>query len=72
MATTDAELRERFTEVPWDEPITISSGGPYRIACRLCIARFGLRGDQVDDLYQTREEWEKHMTQFHGPVRAPE
>lgn len=72
MATTDAELRHSYPDIEWDEPVTISSGGPYRIGCRLCIARFGLRGDQVEDLYETREEWEKHMTQFHGPVRAPE
>jgi hypothetical protein len=66
--TTDAELREFFPEIEWDEPAMISLVGEeeQHFGCRLCVGRFGLKGQDVGQLPTTREEWQKHQDEFHG------
>jgi hypothetical protein len=63
----DERLRAEFPDIEWDEPVAVSlmGGSMERLGCRLCIARFGLKGEDIEKLYQTREEWEAHMEQFH-------
>lgn len=35
------------------------------LACRLCVARFGLRGSEIAGLPQTEEELAEHMERDH-------
>lgn len=65
--TTDAELRERFPEIKWDEPVAVvlSTTGERRFACRFCIGQYGLRGADHDGLWETPDEVLVHITQFH-------
>lgn len=67
VAVTDAQLRETYPWIEWDEPVAVSlMGGPEGLlGCRLCIGRFGLKGSDVEKLYKTRDEWKAHMRQFH-------
>lgn len=54
--------------IPWDEPMRVRQlGGELSgLACRLCVAHYGLRGRDIGKLFQTRDEWEQHMEQFHA------
>lgn len=63
---TDEDLMGDLPMVPWLQPlrVTVSTGGTG-LACRLCIARYGLAGRDVDKLYQTEEEFNAHLAQFH-------
>lgn len=45
---TDAELREQFPEIAWDEPVEITVlGGLKGWACRYCIAHAGLAAQDI-------------------------
>jgi hypothetical protein len=62
---TDGELIAQYPDVPWRLPIGIKIGTDVRLACRLCIARFGMSGTDFERLYATEDEHRQHMTQFH-------
>lgn len=65
-----AKLDEQFPWIKWDEPIAVSNPeGPSRLGCRRCIAAYGLRGDQVKELFADTEAFETHRVQFHGADR---
>ena len=36
------------------------------LACKLCIASYGLKGSQLDSLPQTEEELYEHIERVHG------
>lgn len=66
--------------IPWREPLPVTVTDylegvgftPVRgLACRLCIARYGLRGQDVGKLPQTREEFDAHMAQMHEGEDRP-
>jgi len=62
---TDAELREKYPDVPWLLPVTIIVEGQSRFACRLCIGCYGFAAQDFDKLYRTEVEHKEHMAQFH-------
>ena len=35
------------------------------IACKICIAKYGLRGEDIDKLFQTDEELVNHIESVH-------
>lgn len=66
----EGELRHRFPEIPWDQPVrvTVIGYGPGRWVCRYCIARHGLRGEEIDQLpwaYETRAAALDHIEGEH-------
>lgn len=68
--TDDAvwELFEKcHPEKPWRQPIDVStfSKTATGLGCRICIARFGLKGENVARLPQTIEEFARHMQEYH-------
>lgn len=38
------------------------------IACKICVARYGLRGSEIGDLPKTQEELAEHLENEHGMV----
>lgn len=55
-----------WPQIKWREPIEVKrTDGVERLACRLCIARYGLAGRDIQNLFSTHEEWASHMEQFH-------
>lgn len=66
----EGELRERFPEILWDQPVPVSVVGAsiYRHACRYCIAMYGLVGTEVTKsayVFHTREEALEHIGKIH-------
>jgi hypothetical protein len=56
-----------YPGLPWREPLLVKVPGVGDgLACRLCVAKHGLRGNDVVKLPQTREEFDKHMAEQHG------
>jgi hypothetical protein len=45
----EGTLRERFPEIPWDQPVPLTILGDERrwYACRYCIALHGMRAADV-------------------------
>jgi hypothetical protein len=62
---TDAELREKYPDVPWLLPVMIQVEGKKAFACRLCIGEYGFAARDFDKLYQTEAEAQQHIAQFH-------
>lgn len=64
---TEEELRERFPDISWDEPIPAihAETAERRFACRYCIGMYGLRGADHDGLWETKAEVLDHISQFH-------
>jgi hypothetical protein len=57
----------RFPGLPWLEPIPIRrTDGAHGWACRLCIARDGLRASEIDYLADTPAEVIEHLRTEHG------
>jgi hypothetical protein len=66
------ELEARFPGIPWRTPVTVVVGGWRGRACRVCIARSGLRAAEAvagrvpyvfeadaDAVGRFREHWER-------------
>ena len=72
--TTLAALERHFPEIAWREPVPLRiAGWPAweGFACRVCIARHGLRAQEVlagdtAHAFQTREEFDRHWQEEHG------
>ena len=75
---TDAELRERYPEIPWQVPVPVTitlsmddlsgMGTIERYACRYCIALFGLRAEKISTTsyaFLTRGEALRHVEAVH-------
>lgn len=68
MTLSDRDLELAHPEIPWRSalPVTSLEDPSVRgLACRFCIARFGLRGTDVNKLPQTEEAWLTHMARYH-------
>lgn len=48
---SELELRTRFPEIPWDQPVLVHIAGDRTEAaywvCRYCIAMYGLRAQEL-------------------------
>jgi hypothetical protein len=63
---TDHDLRAAFPWIAWDEPLRVDrSDSVTRFACRLCVARHGLKGMHISDLPRSREEALAHILRAH-------
>jgi hypothetical protein len=64
---SDAELMARWPDVPWRRALPVSSlERPVKgLACRFCVARFGLKGAEIGNLPQTEDDFIRHMLQYH-------
>jgi hypothetical protein len=64
---TDAELEAAYPAIPWREPIHVTvTGGASNLACRYCIAHYGLAAKDVANLYNY-VTYTEHLQQFHQP-----
>lgn len=71
MVLSDRELELTYPEIPWRAALPIHSLAEPHITglgCRFCIARFGLKGSDIERLPQTEEAWLAHMARFHTPA----
>jgi len=60
----DKGMAEQFPYIEWREPIIVNG----RWACRLCIARLGLKEADVTSspyVFLDRAEYDLHLTQTH-------
>ena len=63
---THAELERLFPSVPWRDPIRISDfDGNFGFACRFCIARYGIRDDDIPSLSMSAREVRRHIGEHH-------
>ena len=67
---TDSELEEKFPQIDWRSPLKIFTPSHRGIACRYCLAKYGLREMEVGGLPQNMDEWELHMKREHSNDRA--
>lgn len=60
-------LRLEAANIPWREPteITVPTVGSG-LGCRLCIAMYGVKGSDVNELPQDEDEFAAHMRDAHG------
>ncbi len=66
LSLTEAELEQRFPAIPWRESLPIcTTAGESGLACRLCVAMYGLHARDVSRLPQTREEFDAHLALMH-------
>lgn len=63
---TDAG-HERIPGIRWREPIMVATPTASGWACRLCIAAYGLRAQDVGRLFATPDEHAAHLAEFHSP-----
>lgn len=56
-------LTSRYPWIPWTSPVPVKliEGGPEYLACRVCIANYGLRGADVPSLPTDEEAFQRHM-----------
>lgn len=68
---TDDELEATFPELPWREPVELAlvDGSKRGLACRLCVAHYGIQASNIDRTMHSREEYDAHMAAFH-PLTA--
>lgn len=60
----------RFPAIRWREPAKLDMPTKSGLACRVCIAAEGLRADQTDRLFDTREDFDRHFV-IHLRGQAP-
>lgn len=67
MPFNEAALEQLFEDIAWREPCWVSNSktGVRRIACRFCIAMYGLSGQDIERLFITEGEHTEHMAMFH-------
>lgn len=66
-AEFDREMERRFSSIPWRTPLPVSTPGASGLACRLCIAREGLKGSEVEKkTFKSAAQFKKHMEETHG------
>ena len=70
----DDACRARWPTIPWSQPIDVSVAGVERkIACRLCIARYGLKAMEIHRVpyaFDTLAQFATHVREVHPKERA--
>jgi hypothetical protein len=70
-ALYEAELARTYPDVPWRKSLLISVPGVgSALGCRICIARFGLKGKDVTKLPKTELEFKRHLAEEHPDPEA--
>jgi hypothetical protein len=67
----EQELEKRFPLIHWRSPQPVKTARASGLGCRFCIARDGLKSEQVADLPQSEEEFAAHMRDTHGLEMEP-
>lgn len=62
MAPDLGTLEVAYPWIAWRQPVIVND----RYGCRVCIGVRGLKGNEVELLPVTREEWASHFTANHG------
>lgn len=63
---SDEAYTEIWPNLPWYEPMLVCTfSGQQGYGCRLCIAKFGLHGHDVEKLPKTVEAFAAHIRQVH-------
>jgi hypothetical protein len=64
--TIEAELKQRFPRIAWTKPLPVASPKGEGLACRFCIARYGLSAREIPLLPKTEKEFLIHLKEFHN------
>lgn len=64
------KYEQRFPTIAWREPAQVRMPDASGLACRVCIAEVGLRADQTERLFTTREDFDSHFV-IHLEGQAP-
>jgi hypothetical protein len=65
-------LQLRFPEIQWREPVKVTVVGlSPRLVCRICIARYGLKAEEVAHWPLTLDLFNHHMEQHHPHHETP-
>jgi hypothetical protein len=65
----DKRIQYQVPRLPWRTPIRVSmiDGSKRGWACRLCIARIGLKAEELGSrAFTTRAEFDQHLKDVHG------
>lgn len=65
------EFAAQMFWIDWRDPVkvaTLAGINQPRLACRICISRFGLKADNIKMLPVTLDEFERHMKEFHNAL----
>lgn len=65
MAAEDRALEQAFPWIEWRKPVLVSTEGAQGYVCRYCIARYGLRADQLGEKATTLDECTAHIERVH-------
>jgi hypothetical protein len=67
MNAAEAHYQEQIPWIDWLSPVAVETAGARtEFGCRFCIAIFGLKGEDVQFLPTTREDFDRHMREQHG------
>lgn len=61
----DRRVETHWPGIKWRDPIKCSAPQGSGLGCRLCIARLGLKAEEVPYLFQDREEFDRHFAVTH-------
>jgi hypothetical protein len=71
--TIDARRREQYEKffretpaIPWREPWPAHCLGASGLACRMCVAMYGLHASEIAKLPQNAQEFEVHLQECHA------
>lgn len=75
--STESDLRHRYPEIDWDEPVAVRVVGYEDVfwVCRLCIALNGLRAERIASThfaFRQREHALRHIEGTHPATPATE
>jgi len=60
-------LEEAYPWIHWEESIKIATlAGSEHFGCRICIAKYGIHGSEIQYLPATLEAHQRHMRERHG------
>lgn len=59
---------DHFPSIRWRKAVYVEriGDGAWGYDCRLCIAKDGLRGRDVENLFKSKAEHAEHVRDFHG------
>lgn len=58
-------LEKQFPWIDWRRPLRIASPQGVGLACRFCIARKGIKAEEIPALPQNIKEFHAHLKEFH-------
>jgi hypothetical protein len=66
----DNWIEREYPALPWRKPILVQTPRVSGLACRLCVARLGLRAEEIATspyVFPTPEEFDAHIRTVHTP-----